>query len=109
MDIWFCFMLYLPVEGVCVSACVHVACAHLEFIQPSEGIKVLSSFLCRLVLNIDGQLQVPTVAMKTSPAHFIPCSHPLPASAFPNHMLLMAGFISPFMFLARIVSIAVNS
>lgn len=23
MDIWVCFMFYLPVEGACVSACVH--------------------------------------------------------------------------------------
>lgn len=63
-----------------------------------------------MVSNIYGQLQVPTAALKTLPLCFIPFSPPLPASAFPNHMLLMAGFIiSPFMFLACILSIAVNS
>lgn len=64
-----------------------------------------SGFLCIVVSNIYGQLQVPTAAMKTLPLCFIPVSHSLPASAFPNNTLLMAGFIiSPFMFLACISS-----
>lgn len=88
--------------------CVYMH-VHTHFIEPSEGITVLSVFLCAVVSNIDGQLQVPTVALKALPLCFIPFSHPLAASAFPNCVLLMAGFISPFMFLACILSIAVNS
>lgn len=56
-----------------------------------------------------GQLQVLSVATEALPKHFVPFSHPLAASAFPNRLLLMAGFIFLFMLLAYIVSVAVNS
>ena len=104
-----CFTPQLRVR-LCLHGCVCVYMgARFKFMEPPEGTEVLRSFLCIAASNTYGQPQVPTPAMKASPACFIPSSHPLAASAAPNRMLLTAGFISPFMVLACVLSIAVNS